>query len=950
MSSEKNPEVVGCDASIMRNVWEIREREYEQKMQQERERIENSALPSINKDWEGRLQNIHGNYKRVERKTKPAEDQTDNKNVLKSKKPQVPPTPHRGAGSGPLGRRGDQKRGFSTPTPNYKDKKGQNKNLNRLMFLTQTQPSAMVWGKSWKYNKSLPPPEDGAAAPSDWGKCWMFATHQPYSEPGKPWLNGPNMLDPQSLHLCKKPECRMVESQELDLCLPTEEWQMSWRKSDKNSKKGDSGDPKFGIFTMLVETQHHNEVLCSSEWSDSWSSIKPASQQDNIMIQNDGLLNKSVSNKQDNNVEMSPEWEECWRLVNHHGCNNFNLPQVQKCHSPEWADSWRAAMVVLNNHKNSDPSLSQDYSGTCDDHSQQKESHLHKNMLKSHEQKYRDLYSQLYNELKGLSEWSKSWQVNKNNSKPCQEIEKALKVSPPKMETDLEAQNVEKDAKGHYSTSEKVDPRYEQLRHSVIYHSRREFTQSHQLHLKHLENVLSVPEWKDSWQTLKHRMRMERRRMRPDPSRPFRASEKGGDRKPTASEWKNSWKLTCQPLRQEPEPWQQGWSTTPRIRVDRAWDQNHFAPVEHPKNGPTVERNWGESWRFSRVQHRSELGQDGAQTNQGRSSVASQFTENSQTNRSSGQTCHARSDSDWQDAWMVSETQFHHDKPSLTQWREAWRCSVFNTEHWTEQVPREERVDVLMAIQPQTEKLSFQRANAKISRSFDNQIFRERYPEKQWSASWRAGKSMGSGTRQQHGIPNEYGSKWGMSFRLANPMPHMEQPWVESSPNPCYYRVMWSRGKKVQNNINTNFSNNPSTFRLWGNSYCFLQGARRQMKNKPMSKPIDPRVIMTKNTKTRKHLYSTIEKEKQSDRKWLGCHLLGKTQPRPKKGLASGKKLKMDDKNKDKFFEEWAESWRFLLCPGSLKKQMPRMSLSGWEESWKFLLPPYQPMNGPKAR
>lgn len=44
MSSDKNPEVVGCDASIMKNVWEIREREYGQKMQIEQERMQRSAL------------------------------------------------------------------------------------------------------------------------------------------------------------------------------------------------------------------------------------------------------------------------------------------------------------------------------------------------------------------------------------------------------------------------------------------------------------------------------------------------------------------------------------------------------------------------------------------------------------------------------------------------------------------------------------------------------------------------------------------------------------------------------------------------------------------------------------------------------------------------------------------------------------------------------------------
>lgn len=48
MSSEKSPEAVGCDASIMKNVWEIRTREYGQKMRLEQERLEKSALPT----WE----------------------------------------------------------------------------------------------------------------------------------------------------------------------------------------------------------------------------------------------------------------------------------------------------------------------------------------------------------------------------------------------------------------------------------------------------------------------------------------------------------------------------------------------------------------------------------------------------------------------------------------------------------------------------------------------------------------------------------------------------------------------------------------------------------------------------------------------------------------------------------------------------------------------------------
>lgn len=958
MSNDKHSEVAGCDATIMKNVWQIREREYGQKLQLEQNRTESSALTSINQDWANRLAARQGGYKRVERKVQPAQNQTDNNNVWKSK---VPPALPRGAGLAPHGRPGKQSSGFPTPASKYKDKKGQDKNSKRLhllMYITQTQPSAMMWGKSWKYNKSLSLPVEGTKAESNWGQCWMFATQQPYSEPGKPWLNGPNLIDPHNLHLCKKPDYRVVESKDLDLSLAAEEWQMSWRKSDHNNKKDDTSSineesvAKYGFFTLLVETQHHNEALCSSEWSDSWRSSKPESQQDHFTVPNDGLMNESIVEKQDKDREMSSNWEESWKLVNHHGCK---LPQVKKYHNSEWANSWRTTMLAFNNHRSSDPS--QDHNDTFDDCSQQRESHLQKAMLVSQEKKHRDLYLQLCNEFNALTEWSKSWQVTKNNSKPCEELEKVLKLLPPKRETASDAKKVESNnQKVHYLTSEKEDSCYEQLKHDVIYSPKRKLTPSQLNHLRHLENVLSVSEWKDSWKTLKHRMRMERRRMRPDPSRPFRTTERGEDMNPTASEWNDSWKFTCQSLRQETEAWQQGWSTTPQVRVDRARDRDHFAPVELPKNGPTGERSWAESWRFSRHQCRTESGQGRAQTSQ-----ASHHPGDSRAQRR-----YSRSVSDWQEAWMVSETPFHHDRPSLTQWREAWRSSIFHTAHCTEQVPRENEVDVLMEIQPQREQISLQRAKAKMSQSFNNQVFRERYPEKQWNASWRAGsllnskmdessgipgKSMSTTTQQQDTTENGHGTKWGRSFRLANPMPQMEQSWAESSPNPCHYAVMWSSAKNKQININTNFSNNPATFRLWGNSHRFLQGASAQIKNKTKSKePLDPQVIIANKTKTRLHLYSSIDKDKQSERKWAGCHLLGKTQPRPKRGVASTKNRKMENQTPDKFFEEWAESWMFSVRPGGLKKQMPVKCLSGWDESWKFLLPPYPQMNGHKAK
>ncbi|XP_035813219.2 uncharacterized protein LOC118471637 [Amphiprion ocellaris] len=957
MSSERNPEVVSCDASIMKNVWEIRLREYGQKLQLEQERVEKSALPTINQEWANRCAAKAGGYKRTERKVKRPETQPED-NVWKSKPTAACPPLPRGSGSGPQGR-AVQSRGFSTPAS--KDKKVQDKSTARLqllMSIPQTQPSTMVWGKSWKFSKGLAPPAEGT---TNWGHCWMFATQQPWSEAGKPWPNGPNLMDPQNLHFWIKSNYRMVESQELDLDLPAEVWQMSWKKSDKYSKKHASSangenEAKSGFFTSLVETQHHNQALSSSEWSDSWRATKPANQQDHFA--DEGFMNESAANKQDMVTEMSSDWKECWKLVNYHGCSNFKMRQSKKFNTQEWVSSWRAAMGVSNNHNNSDSSLKQDQNNSYDN------AYLHKSMPMSREHKHTDLYMQLCDDFKALSEWAKSWEVTKNNTKPCEEIEKVLKAPPPKMDPSVETQKMEKNPLVQHSTSEKPDPRYKQLKHDIIYRPAREFTQLKLLLLKHMEKTLPSSEWRDAWQMIKHRMRQERRRMRPNPLNPFGESENRRETRPSASEWKDSWRYTCHPLRQEPEQWQQGWTSTPQIRENYAMHLNHFAPVELPKNGPTGERSWVESWRFSRRQHRSNSAQSTAQTSQGRSSAASHHSaDNSRAHRRQ-----SRPVSDWQSSWMVSETQFHHDNPSLTQWREAWQWSVYHTENWVEHVPRENWRDDLFEIQPLTERISTERVKAKMSRSFDNQMFRQRYPEKEWNPSWSSasflrhqsshhgssgttGQSGSSVSQQQRGSASEYGCKWGRSFRLANPMPQMDQPWVESNPNACYYPVMWSRGKKTQKNIRTEFCNNPTTFKLWGTSHRFLQGTGAQTKDKTKSKgPTDPMVIIPKKSNTRKYLFSTIEKEKQSERKWAGCHLLGKTQPRPKRGSGPAKKVRLENSSNDKFVEEWAESWRFLVQPGSLKKKMSLKAPSGWDEAWKFLVPPYQPMNGPKGR
>lgn len=867
-------------------------------------------------------------YKRAERKAKPSEDQADG-DVWKSKQSMAPRVAPRAAGSGMLGRTGMQGRGSSTSTPGYKDKKGQSKNFSKLqllMSIDHTQPSTLVWGKAWKYNKSLSSAESGSTAELDWGQSWMFVTHQPCSEADKPWSDEPKLADPQGFHMWRKSDHKNTDSKYVDVSLPIEDWQSSWNLSDKikrESSKNDKTSPKQGFFTMLIETQHQNEALSSSEWIDSWQSIKAEDQRDHATPQSENSLRQS--GRQDNDKEISSEWKESWRLVNHHEGNSFKAP-----HSPEWTKSWRIAQPVFRPSGNAN-------ADDLHNHGEQREPHALTTNHGTSRHHYKDL-TLLHNEFQGQSQWNNSWQVIKNNSKPCEDIDKILKAVQPEKDAVSAKLIVEKNQMG-LSSVENIEP--QQLQHEVIYQTKRETIKSKLLLLAQLQKTLPSSDWKDCWKTIKHRMREERRRLRSDPLKPLTESEKQGATKPNASEWKSSWKYTCQQLNQQPDLWQEGWSTAPPIRRNMQRPPNEFAPEDFPKNGPATEQIWKESWKFSRHQYRSEAGQTKEKVPKGTQHVSSNNLERScDHERRPVSTC------DWQDAWRVSESQYHHDKPSLTQWREAWKCSIFHTQHMAEQESKDKWVNGSGEIQPLKNLMSSENAQVKMSHSFDDKMFRQRYPETDWSSSWSARPLLNSqpsfngsssGGQQQRDLLD--GSRWGHSFRVANPMPSLERPWLDSCSNPAHYSVMWLREKKNLTDTKSNSSSSTANVHSWANSHSFLQNAHRKGLKSKSRESTDPKVIFQKKIKTKKSLYSDFEKQKQSDRKWAGCHLLGKTQPHPKKGLASAKKP--GAVTEDTFFKDWVESWRFLVQPDTLKKQVSFKSLSGWNESWKLLIPPY---------
>ncbi|KAK7895660.1 hypothetical protein WMY93_020985 [Mugilogobius chulae] len=99
----------------------------------------------------------------------------------------------------------------------------------------------------------------------------------------------------------------------------------------------------------------------------------------------------------------------------------------------------------------------------------------------------------------------KSWQVNKNDTKPSPDIEKTLKTKPTKMEQPVKVQE-----RPESSTSDQ-DSKFLQLKRSVLFHPRREFTHSMLLRLRDLEKASTCSEWKDSWKMVKHRIRTSQR-------------------------------------------------------------------------------------------------------------------------------------------------------------------------------------------------------------------------------------------------------------------------------------------------------------------------------------------------------------------------------------------------------------------------------------------------------
>lgn len=835
----------------------------------------------------------------------------------------------------------------------------------------------MVWSKSWMFFKSTPEPQEGKAPPSNWGNSWQFLNLQPHIE-GQHWTehNGPQM---ESHSLWQKPK-KMMDVEHFEEGLPVPEWEKSWKytkpkttqKSDtKDEANKEAGAPysKIRKLDMLVESQHHNEALSSSEWNTSWMSTKPPS---------DGHAHTDVppvsepNNNQKKDGKSGSQCIECWKFMNHqlHVKNNSN----QTSSSPEWGNSWRAATIVSNNNKKvTSPELAV-YGNTQD-------SNHHKVILfVSREHKYRDLWSsQLCDEDKPLSEWDKSWETAKN-------------LSEPSAEDFLKAEESPVSQKAVVNTPIKKEENKERVQQSM--HNKTIWTKTAKdRNLVSPHFMLNLPqEWNEAWKFPKSGSHKETEQWlttgMPDASMVLKQHMK----KRSLTDWSESWKC-ARPYSCHGKPsvteWKQSWFSRYQPHAGREHWIKEAGLKEHAMHHPKYEVfNLPKRSTTEKMLHQMGDMEKGMLT------------------------------TEWNVSWKTLKREDQPNTVSTSKWGDSWRCAAFHTSSSGEEQPTQNWSDESMEIQPRKEKLQEQGAMIRISRSFDSQIFKERYPQTLWVESWKAAtlqkhhqrshsvkdqskfsrfhlndtmasipewknswkfvciqfnqrKEFWDGEEDNNtmdaspdvksnesikiNVPSQITSnnksKWGKSWKIANPMPHIEQgSWLQSHTNPSQYVVLWTRSHSMK--LPDTSLKETTTLNVWGKSWSFLKMEIKDVSKAGKRKSNGSNgglVIMTKKIKQRKHIYSSIDKDKPAERRWTDNYKLAKTQPRPKREVFL-KIPKGEKKGNGEFTQQWAESWKFSYQPEKQNMAEVSTTVSIWGESWKFLIPYYPPQKEPKTK
>ncbi|XP_061118124.1 uncharacterized protein LOC133141574 [Conger conger] len=397
MSQNKSPEESICNASLIRNVWEIRTKSHTIKLKTEEERVSKSALKQINEEWQMRMTTERKAPPRLQQKSRHS-DNTALQNYLN--KPFL---------------------SYTSRNSEFSNSKLQNqrglfsKRVKNISDIYHDQPSLLKWGKSWKFSRPTLHMEEEAQAKSvsDWGKSWKFSNLQPDLE-GQTWSEQDlynDDLDFQqhndTTFLSKEVKSNAFsrsQSFEESLCLS--EWEPSWKfsKHPSHEEESLSEEEQFNT-SMDIETDedmcqskgnilldsylHENEM---SEWRDSWKVSKPEeTDYQSVELEPEEAVDHEF------NEDETPvsKWCKSWMILYH------ELPK-NKSQSSDWSESWKLLHVPSQqeNDNHTDEDLSEESSDIDTFESMFLPTRDKMNML-------------LTSQDCSVSEWSRSWEITK---------------------------------------------------------------------------------------------------------------------------------------------------------------------------------------------------------------------------------------------------------------------------------------------------------------------------------------------------------------------------------------------------------------------------------------------------------------------------------------------------------------------------------------------------------
>ncbi|XP_028834632.1 uncharacterized protein LOC114789626 [Denticeps clupeoides] len=1011
-------DVLICDAGLMRNVWEIRAREYGQKLQKEDDRLQNSALQKINNEWQDRIGSKYKTIRKSERRSK-APETTD---IFGKQQMSVPKSKVFNI---------DKGRSFlNSQQQKEKDMMTMRNKHSLLSRLGDTQPSMTMWKNSWKISNLSSEDIKVHKDISDWGQDWKLFHFQPFLEE-KSWTMD-DSVNYTSDHAAKvllweKSDRSYDIEHFINLVVP--EWEKSWkyRKTirDEPKQQADTEPLKF-------EKSSNGETCgterSASEWMDAWMTTKTLQRAEICSTTNKPQNEININQR----TELKAEWNQSWMHFHH-----VLHPPLQASPGCKWNESWKLSQS--NQNKNENLKKSKNAPIIEAQHPSFHPIVVNETPL----QKNKNWRSCLCGAYSFLSEWEQSWMITKKLSEKMKDPPEC-KGNTNKEETSVEKNTQNQNAKHityrqfrhmarhmdlpnewneawklsrHQKERKVMGFEYLHLRHvknrlladwkeswkcsrAYSYHGRpslTEWTDSCFSVFKHepegecwskhtdiwtcQENLakceeFSLPKrgtlprlldisgdrekesrlaWKDSWRSLKHQRKIDVVRLLPlkEPQR----------QEAPVLEWKNSFRFTNLTLKQDSNMWIQDWSTNAQyVRQERWTVENMFLNEDKTHNGPTGLKGWNESWKCARRQHH----------------VKGELTESCQTEPFSA---------DLLDSWKFSSTDFHHSKPSMTEWTGSWRLSGYpwgnlgqqqrspfnsmqiNFEHKADRFNRFFHPSLFSQDQP---LLEWRDSMWTLQRQLKKHLGDKQHTDFQfgkmvsvpdWAKSWKLThlhlqqkkesweRVWDSYEIEVLVIEMEYPSdfpqssvaqiakKWAMSWKSSVPQNHIDKTWGNEKAQIFPSNIIYWPKQNVHDNLkNINmqrFKKEKTSLKLWGTSWKFSKSLDNL---ESLKIDLDNSILMTSRTNARKHIYSQIDQGKPNEKRWADACKLSKTQPRFTK--ASSVKSNKTKSSYESFLD-WADSWKFSSEHLSKTSGTPTASLTEWMDSWRSLLTPF---------